>query len=300
MLNAADVPSSPLPQVVDYADPVVANKMANGRMNTHEQKLCENIRSAIRRGHPQMRGGPVQAQRICLVGSGPSLASTEGELRELLWQGAILVTLNGAYHWCRERNLRPQTQIVMDARASNARFVTPYTPKCNYVLASQCDPSVWDAVQGYPDVWIWHPVVKSEGATSQLLDEYYGGNWIGIGGGTSVATRAINLLRTAGYVHFSLFGIDCCWQANEHHAFPQPENNHDADHRSTIRASVSGSKDSREFVVSPWMLKQAEDFCVSLKVNGKHYFLDVHGDGLLAYLVNTLGAPEDVSFTSCS
>jgi hypothetical protein len=290
MLNAADLPETILSSIIDYADPVVADKMANGRMNTADDQLRENIAKAIRRGHPQMRTGPMQPSRICLVGSGPSLAETEDELRQLLWEGATLVTLNGAYHWCRERNLRPQTQIVMDARACNARFVQPYVPRCNYVLASQCDPAVWDAVDGYPDVWIFHPVVKGkESETAALLDTFYNGNWIGIGGGTTVASRAIYLLRTSGYVRFDLFGIDCCFLGDQHHAIAQPENDHDATHRSTVTLSVKDSPDSAQFTVTPWHVKQFEDFLTILNVNGKHFTLNVHGSGLLARAMQMLG-----------
>jgi hypothetical protein len=257
-------------------------------MNTESEQLLANITSSIRRGHPQMRTGPVQNARICLVGSGPSLNETENELRQLLWDGAILVTLNGAYHWCQERNLKPQTQIVMDARSSNARFVTPYVPKCNYVLASQCDPSVWTAVEDYPDVWIWHAVVKAESETSSLLDNYYGGNWVGIGGGTSVATRAINLLRVAGYIRIDLFGIDCCWLGDVHHALAQPENAHERP--SQIEIGVRGHQEMKLFTVSPWHIKQFEDCLTIMHVNGKHFQLNVHGSGLLAHTLSVLGS----------
>jgi len=287
MLNAADLPATELPSIIDYVDPSVAHKMAHGKMNTESSRLQENIAASIRRGHPQMRTGPVQHARVCVVGSGPSLNETEGELRQLLWDGAILVTLNGAYHWCRERNLKPQTQVVMDARPGNARFVTPYVPKCNYVLASQCDPAVWDAVSEYPDVWIWHAVVKAEGETSKILDAYYGGNWVGIGGGTSVVTRAINLLRVAGYVRMDLFGIDCCWMGDAHHAMPQPENSHDTP--TEVEVGVHGRGDKKVFTVSPWHVKQFEDCLTIMHVNGRHFQLEVHGSGLLAHALRVLG-----------
>jgi hypothetical protein len=294
MLNVTEPQT--LPQVIDYADPHVAERMANGRINTAPAQILGNIASAIRRGHPQMRTGPVRPERICLVGSGPSLAETEPELRDLLWDGAVLVTLNGAYHWAIERNLKPQTQIVMDARPSNARFLQPYVPKCNYVLASQCAPETWDAVAAYPDTWIFHAVVKGVEDASPLLDAYYGGNWIGVPGGTTVATRALSLLRMAGYVRFHLFGVDCCWTGTEHHAMPQPENAHDQ--RVRVTAGLPDRPETaREFIVSPWMLKQAEDALTMLAVNGQHFQVAVHGDGLLAYVLHTLGGGHDLTFT---
>lgn len=295
MLNAADreVPNL---NVIDYGDPKVAHDMANGRMNTEQAQLLANIGSAIRRGHPQWRPGPLRPDRICLVGSGPSLNDTEAALRQAVWEGAVLVTLNGAYHWCIERGLKPQTQIVMDARPSNARFLEPAVPKCNYVLASQCDPRVWDAVEGRDHVWIFHPVIKQEGPTSDLLDQFYGSNWIGVPGGTTVASRAISLLRTAGYVRFDLFGIDCCWMGEGHHAMPQPENAQDRWH--PIRAGVTGRPETmRTFRVTPWHLKQAEDLLTMMTVNGQHFTLVPHGDGLFTHLLTALGAADVDSLT---
>lgn len=297
MLNASDQEVSGL-GLIDYQDPIVAEKMAHGRMNTTETVIHANIRSAIRRGLPQMKPLPVRPDHVCLVGNGPSLNDTEDELRELLWKGATLITLNGAYHWCRERNLRPQTQIVMDARPWNARFVQPHTPKCNYILASQCAPEMFEAVKDYPHTWIFHPVVKDEGVSSAILDDYYQTRWMGVGGGTTVATRALSLLRMSGIVRYDLFGIDCCWMDDQHHAQAQPENK--GDRYSTVRLSVKGGSEVREFKCSGWMLKQLEDFATHIKVNGKSYVLTSHGDGMLTHLLRLLASadPDDVSIES--
>ncbi len=284
-------------QVIDYESPAVAKSMANGKMNTGEAQLLENIASSIRRGHTQWRPGAIRPERICLVGSGPSLIDTLDELREAVWNGAILVTMNGAYHWCIEHGLRPQTQIVMDARPSNARFVEPPVPKCNYVLASQCAPTVWDAVAGREHVWIFHAVTRAEGSSADLLDAFYLGNWVGIGGGTTVATRAISLLRTAGYLRFDLFGVDCCWRGDVHHAMPQPENAHDKS--VLVSAGLRDRPETmRTFRVTPWQLKQAEDALVMFRVNGQHFTVTSHGDGMLTHLLNTLGAEDSVDSLS--
>lgn len=295
MLNTSDIPSSDVMNVIDYADPVVAERMANGKVNTTDEQILANIKASIRRGHPQMRTGPVRPERICLVGSGPSLNDTGDELRTLLWEGAILVTLNGAYHWCLERNLRPNTQIIMDARPSNARFLQPAVPHCRYVLASQCAPAVWDAVAGRDNVWIFHAAVRQESAICEVLDTYYCGQWIGIGGGTTVASRALNLLRTVGYVRFDLFGIDCCWHGDQHHAFEQPENA--SDKRARVFVGVKDQPGQTPFLVSPWMLKQYEDFLTTLKINGKHFQIHVHGRGMLAHTVQRLGGGDLDSLT---
>jgi hypothetical protein len=290
MLNAGDA-AEPV-SVIDYANQSVAAAMAAGQMNTDEGQLLLHIQRAVRRGHPQMRTWPIRGDRIALVGSGPSLTDTAGELRQAIWEGAQLVTMNGGYHWCIEHNLQPKTQIVMDARPSNARFVDPVVPGCRYVIASQCAPETWDAVEGRPDVWIWHAVVHKDDPISAFLDDFYLTRWFGVGGGTTVATRALTLLRMAGYVRFDLFGIDCCWMGGAHHAIAQPENANEQ-RMGLFVGDRARPETMRQFYCAPWHLKQFEDLATMLKINGSHYALTAHGDGMLAYILRTLGTDAD-------
>jgi hypothetical protein len=272
---------------VDISDEelhVLDGVQLNGEVNVSDEVLLANVRSSIRRSHRQIRPQPSNHDRIALVGGGPSLVDTESELVEAVAAGAKLVTVNGAYHWCLERNLFPRTQIVMDARASNARFVDPYTPGCRYVLASQCAPETWDAVEDRPDVWIWHAAVGADGPLKELLDKFYLGQWLGIGGGITVVTRAISLLRALGYLRFDLFGVDSCFLHGDHHAYAQAENEADRAFPVTV-----GPKDhpelARVFQCAPWQMKQAECLLQTVRINGDHFLLNVHGDGLFAYML---------------
>lgn len=294
MLNATDVPpkDSSSFQIIDYADAVVKEAMTSGGvMNVDDATLLANIASSIRLGHSQMRPGPLRKERIVLLGSGPSLDEAEDAIRQLVWEGnTTLVTLNGSYHWAIAHKLRPNIQIVMDARPSNARFLNPPVGQCRYVLASQCAPETFAAVAGRPDTWIFHAVVREEDEATKILDQHYLGNWLGVGGGTTVATRAIHLLRMVGYVQYDLFGIDCCWRGAQHHAVEQPENEHD--NRFAMDLTVPGHESMR-FWLSPWHLKQFEDFLAVLKLNGQHFQLTVHGGGLLAHAIRLLGTDAE-------
>src|ERR1043166_4954480 len=82
-----------------------------GRLNTSDETILEHVQSSIRRGLPQAKRQHIQPGRVALVGGGPSLADTEDELRELIYEGCTLVTMNGAYNWCLERNFKPGAQI---------------------------------------------------------------------------------------------------------------------------------------------------------------------------------------------
>lgn len=270
--------------VFGYSDARLEHAMSHGVVNTTPEQLLANIKSAIRRGHPQVTPGPIRNERICLVGSGPSLNDTEGELVQLSHEGALIVTMNGAYHWCLERNIRPSAQIVLDGRASNARFVTPVVPRCRYVLASQCAPEVWDAVEGRDNVWIFHAHVGREDETGKALSAFYGPeHWFGIGGGVTVATRAMVLYRLMGYPRFDLFGIDCCWMDGIHHAMAQPEN--EKDKRIEIDVADANGEHAKRFVCSPWHLKQAEDFSKMFREMADSWMLNIHGDGMLKHML---------------
>lgn len=253
-----------------------------GDLNTPMDTVLEHIRHAIRQGHPQVRTEDLKTDPIVLVGSGPSLASTEQELRDLVFAGAKIVTLNGAYHWCLARNLRPSAQIVLDAKPSTARFLTPQIPQCIYLVASQCHPDVWATVADYDHVFIWHSL-NPDHPEAALLDRYYGGhaNWHGIVGGTTVATRALMLLRTIGYLRFHLFGVDSCWLEGQHHVIDQPENAKDRALRLTITPTRGGGA-PRTFRCAPWHVQQLDDMLQIIRTNGQHLLVQVHGPGLIA------------------
>jgi hypothetical protein len=253
----------------------------SGDLNTSEGDVLANIQHSIRLGYPQVKPQPAQPDRVVLVGGGPSLEETFGELRDLVFAGAKLVTVNGAYQWCLDRNLRPSAQIVLDARATNARFVQPTVPGCKYLLASQCHPETWAAVRGCPEVWIWHSLSEAS-AYKDVLDAYYLKAWHGVIGGTTVITRALVLLRALGYLRFDLFGVDSCWLDRSHHAFDQPEN--DLDRRMRILVHPTGHPElGQTFDCAPWHLQQLQDFLQIVRIHGHHFLMSVHGPGLLAY-----------------
>ena len=275
---------------VDTA-PVFEGLELTGKVNVPDDTILANVRSAIRRGHPQVHPAHVKSDRVCLIGGGPSLESTFTELRDLYFAGAKIVTVNGAYQWCLDRNIRPNAQIVLDARASNARFVDPPVPNCRYYLCSQCAHETWDAVAGREFVAIWHDA-SSDDVVAEL-DAYYLKRWHGVTGGTTVGTRAIGLLRALGYLRFDLFGFDSCWLDHAHHGYAQPENDKDGRYRLTIAAKDSKTP-PRDFWVAPWMLKQLEDLVLLIRASGDEFVLNIHGDGLLAY---ALRASADVNWT---
>jgi hypothetical protein len=149
-------------------------------------------------------------------------------------------------------------------------------------------------LEGLPQerVFLWHTAVDT---IRDLLDaerEF----WIGTPGGSTVLLRAIPLLRMMGFKKFHLYGCDSCiLDFNEetavsepvavqaakylHHAYSQPEN----DGVPVIPVIVQG----RTFYCHPWMISQAQEFMDLIKVFGNEIELNVKGNGLLAWILES-------------
>lgn len=287
--------SQTLQETTDPRLRVIEGIALTGVTNVSDEVFRENIAASIRRQHPQLRRQPSQGERICLVGGGPSLNDTLPELLELLRDGAKLVTCNGAYQWALDHHLTPSVQVMIDGRALNRRFLDPYLPRCNYLIASTCAPEVWDALEGRDKVWIFHPVTKADPAAA-ILDAYYKTMWESVPGGTTVMSRAIYALRLLGYLRFDAFGLDCCWLGDQHHAYPQPENEHDK--RWSVKVHPTGHPEvTQEFCCSGWHLKAYEDWLQMIRTSGDHWLLRVHGEGLLAHTIRCNADLADTEVT---
>lgn len=246
----------------------------SGEVNTSVEQLRRNVEHNCAQGWQQVYPHEATEQEVVILGGGPSLGAFEQEIRELKAAGAKIVTLNGAYSWALERGLGPVTQIMVDARPFNARFVQPVREDCMYLIGSQCDPSVF---AGLPKerTWIWHATANP---ISDLLDQAYPSGWWPVPGGSTVLLRALPLLRMLGFSRFHLFGCDSCLSGDQHHAFAQPENDGEA----IVPIVVTGG---RVFYCYPWMVSQAQEFIGLVRDLGDVLDLCFYGDGLLAHIV---------------
>ena len=246
-------------------------------LNTSDETNIEQVRSAIRRQLPQVVGHEEQDKVIAIVGGGPSLESTFDDLKEKYDTGMKVVSLNGAHDWLIERGIRPSVHIQLDARSFNSRFVKNWHPKCKYLIASQSHPDTFDTLEG-AQVFLFHCLTRARAQEKELKD-YYMGNVMYINGGSTVMTRAIPLMHTLGFKKQEIYGFDSCAMDGNHHAYPQFEN--DVSPYTTVEV------DGKEFLCYGWMLKQAKDFIGFMKGAGQHVQLIVHGDGLIAHIIET-------------
>ena len=255
-----------------------------GGLNTPDDVLLEQVSANIRRGLPQAQAYQPNGQTAIIVCGGPSLKTTEKELVEAVWKGGKVVALNGTYQWCIDHNIKPSAFVMLDAREFNSRFVETPVEGCHYLLASQCHPRAFEICRDR-QVTIWHGMSAGEPEV-ELLDAFYFKRYHPVTLGTTVAMRAISLMRMLGFTRMEIFGLDSCWIGSDHHAYAQPENNNERTMSVWLRPKDRDDKAQR-FVCSTWQAKQAEDFMQLIRERGELFELNVHGPGLIASIMRT-------------
>jgi hypothetical protein len=255
-----------------------------GVLNITMEQVRANVEHNMNQGWQQVSPHATNDTEVMILGSGPSLGRSLEDIRRLKAEGVKIITLNGAYQWCRQNDLLPVNQVVVDARPFNDRFTRPVEEGCNYFIASQCDPSV---LEGLPKdrTWLWHTTAES---IKDILDKHEGVSW-GIPGGSTVLLRAIPMFRMLGFTKFHLFGCDsCCDEDGAHHTTLQPENNN-----TPFPVIVGG----RQFLCHPDQFSQAQEFMDLIKMMGNVIELEVYGNGLLAWILKTGASLADSTAT---
>lgn len=251
-----------------------------GVLNIAEQQVLANVTENLKANWLEVRPYETNDDEVILLGGGWSLPEFVDEIRAKRESGMKLVTLNNSYHWALSQGLSPSAQIVVDARPFNARFTHPVVDKCLYLIASQVDPSVLD---GLPRdrTWLWHTTMADIRPLLNAARE----KWYGVPGGSTVALRAIPLLRMLGYRKFHCYGIDSCLRDKVSHCYDQPENDTDFIMPVTVGDGM--------FSCTSWMASQANEFMDLIKYLGDEIELEIYGGGLLAHILKTGAAIHD-------
>jgi hypothetical protein len=246
-----------------------------GTVNVDEAVLNGQIQANVQAGWTNLRPYKEQDREIILLAGGPSLNDHVEEIRALRQGGAALVTMNGTYHWALDNAMKVSAQIILDARAFNARFAGPVMPDTKYLIASQCAPCVLTGLPRDRTI-LWHSGMSND------MREWVRkrvGYCFPVLGGSTVMLRAIPLMRMLGFRRMHIFGFDSCVRDGEHHAYRQVEN----DGEPIIPVTCGG----RTFECTPWQAHQAGEFRDLVAAMGDHVELAVYGDGLIAHMIQT-------------
>ncbi|NIT14786.1 MAG: DUF115 domain-containing protein [Candidatus Dadabacteria bacterium] len=248
----------------------------HGELNVPVEQIHEHIKENIKRHLPQVQPHEASIDIGIIATGGPSLVSGLKELRKDRDENKLkLITVNGVHDFLLENDITPSAQVLLDAREFTLNFVKNPVKSCKYFVASQCDPRVFDALEGH-DVYIFH--ADCDGY-EKILDRYYMGHYYTIEGGCTVTLRTIRLFNMLGYKFFHMYGFDSCYMGGDHHSYEQEINNNEE----TITVWCAG----RPFVCAAWMVKQARELAHLIRYRGDLFSLNIHGDGLISHMIKT-------------
>ena len=245
-------------------------------LNTPPAVMVAQARRNLERELPLFIEQEAHPAHVCIVGGAPSLADTLPALRFHQGRGHLVAALNGTHDWLIERGIVPDMHIMLDARPENADFVRKPQRGVTYLIAAQCHPDVFDALEGR-DVFMWVADVPGMREMAEQVDKPIGL----IGGGSTVGLKAMAIFYLWGFRAMSLFGMDSCYRQDAHHAYAQALN--DGERR--IDTIIHGKR----FWCSPWMLAQADDF----EHDARRYLelgvtLKAYGSGLIQTLLDVI------------
>lgn len=252
--------------------------------NTEQEALLANVRSACARDLRWFEVEEEHDRHVAIIGGGPSVVDMVDEIKWRQSQGQEIWALNNAASFCRQHGVLVSAQVLLDARPANVSFLTTAD---EYLVASQCDPAVFDLLEtlrwagisiNWANVTLWH--VNSPGMAELLTPENERPAYL-IGGGTTVGMNAIALAFARGYRKIHLYGFDSCYRDGQHHAYPQALN--DKEPHSEI---LYGNK---TYVCAPWMVGQAQEFIeLAPGYEADGCTITVHGSGLLPDIAKDL------------
>lgn len=236
--------------------------------NMSDNSILDNIKKNSDRAK-WLINSPEHEQVAVICGSGPSLIDDIETIKEYVENGAIVFCLNNSANVLRNHGIVVNYQVILDARKGNDRLINHEANA--YLIASQCDPDVFDALED-KIVCLWHPMIDGVG------DLFPDRNLTLVGGGTTVGLSSMALVYTMGFRKIALFGYDSSFKDGKMHATPQPQTD-------TEKWTFDVTVGDRTFSSNAAMAKQAELFPLLLnELVELDCEIRVYGEGLLPYI----------------
>lgn len=261
-----------------WGEPVVPQISFVNTLNNDLSAMVAQFQGNLRRYLPRFEEEKAHDREMLLVGGGPSLAETIGDLRARWRGGGVVYALNGTHDHLIAHGIIPKYHVILDSRMENVEFVRHPRDDVTYLINAFCHPAVFDALAG-KRVVMW---LSDADEIRPLVSRY---DKPLVGGGATVAMKSLFLGFLSGFRRFHLYGMDSCYRGDRNHAYPQPMNDGEP-----VREIMAAG---RKFICAPWMAKQAQEF----QWEARMLFslgceITVHGDGLISWIAKQWAANQ--------
>jgi len=115
-------------------------------VNTTLDQRMDNVRSAVKRDLPWFTGFRDEGRVAVICCGAPSMKDCIGDIKAQKRRGAQIISVNNAWRFLVANGITPDVHVMLDARPENAAFVNDAPKSMRFVLASQCHPDVFDAL----------------------------------------------------------------------------------------------------------------------------------------------------------
>ncbi len=224
---------------------------------------------------------------VALVGGGPSLANKDIQSKLKHYSNVIVCGSAHNYFvskcwWGVNDNVYC---IVCDPDPIMSKYLTCWSKKITYLVASQCDKAVFEQLKDAPKKYIWDCAGSDQYNKNLFKDAEKL-----IVGGCTVGTRAIGMAMAMGYKKLHLYGYDSCiTRSYKHHAY----NFYDEEVESLgdIHEIKLGGKDvppgttDPTFICAGYMVAQIFDFKNILFNYADKLDIEIFGGGALDHLM---------------
>jgi hypothetical protein len=251
-------------------------------INVTSDLVCDNIRRNAGRPLPQ-----VEFKSICICASGPSLADHIDDIRARQEAGFSVASMNGSHNFLIDHGIVPDYYFQIDARTGNLSFLDKANDHTTYVVGSQCQPEIFEALEGRK-VEIWQ-VDNYEGAAAAIREQAPRATIFG--GAYNVGQSCLGPILAKGYRIWHLFGYDGSMRGDDKHAFTQKQNLDEEVREFRFRGL--------KYIATPTMAHHAETFFGRYELfRGFGIDIEIFGDGLLPAMIKArLETPPEAEKT---
>lgn len=261
----------------------------NAHANIGASETIKHMRLAFARNLPQFYKIDAHMGEAVLVGTGPSVEDHIEDIRELRANGAMIFAIKGAHDYLIERDIIPDLAVAVDGQTKIAKLYQKPRADITYLLASQCHPLTYDALEGQKIV-VWNCFTK------KALDYWH--KWLKrkkrkdkiffVHGGSTSGLRSVSLAWLMGFRRINLFGFDSSLKDKESALLKITGEKNEKDMMVVV-------VDDRHFFCDPAMSCQGNEFLPQIK-GSDDLQVKVWGEGFIPYVSQRAAMRGDWQF----